>query len=183
MLRLAVHYGFVMGGDDRTSGKVVFWNNAVSSVLREDHPNSVRCGCTLSCPGHARTLCSLRHNLGNGATSMKQVPLILDLRSGNPVALLHREDHRMLECRALACHHMEDSYGPWSRLLPGLLTDRVPAHLWLRDVTGRDMDVWQYLGENPAQEQQFSRAMTCVDNLVRASCQSCIVVRCRMCRI
>ena len=46
VLRLAVHYGFVMGGDDKASGKVVFCNNAVSSVLREDHPNSVRCDCT-----------------------------------------------------------------------------------------------------------------------------------------
>ncbi len=43
VLRLAVHYGFVAGGDDKATGKVVFWNNAVSSALREDHPNSVRC--------------------------------------------------------------------------------------------------------------------------------------------
>ena len=57
VLRLAVHYGFVMGGDDEASGKVAFWNNAVSSVLREDHPNSVRCDCTLPCPEFARTLC------------------------------------------------------------------------------------------------------------------------------
>ena len=107
---------------------------------------------------------------------MDEVPLIQLFARGNPVAML--KTRRMLERRALACHHMEDSYGPWSKLLPGLLTDKVPAHLWLRDVTGRDMDVWQYLGENPAQEQQFSRAMTSVDNLVRVLCHGCAAVIC-----
>ncbi len=47
VLRLAVKYGFVTGGVDKASGKAVFGNNAMSSVLREDHPNSMRCDCML----------------------------------------------------------------------------------------------------------------------------------------
>ena len=47
VLRLAVKYDIVAGGVDKASGKAVFWNNAMSSVLREDHPNSMRCDCTL----------------------------------------------------------------------------------------------------------------------------------------
>ena len=52
MLRLAVRYELLAGGLDKASGKVVFWNSAVSSVLREDHPNSMRYDCgfrLLSC--------------------------------------------------------------------------------------------------------------------------------------
>ena len=49
---------------------------------------------------------------------------------------------------------MEDCYGPWGKLLSGLVTDKVPAHMWLRDVTGKDADIWQYFAEDPAREQQ-----------------------------
>jgi len=45
VLRLAVCYELLAGGLDKASGKVVFWNSTVSSVLREDHPNSMRWGC------------------------------------------------------------------------------------------------------------------------------------------
>ena len=67
---------------------------------------------------------------------------------------------------------MEDCYGPWGNLLPGLLESKVPAHMWLRAVTGKDQDMWQYWAENPALEEQFSQAMTNWDNMVRPSRQS-----------
>ena len=70
-------------------------------------------------------------------------------------------------CRAFACTSMEDCYPAWGNLLPGLLKDDVPAHLWLREKTGRDLNLWQYWAENPALEEQFSTAMTEMDLLVR----------------
>ena len=68
--------------------------------------------------------------------------------------------------RAFACHNMEDAYPSWGKLLPGLLADDVPAHLWLHEKTGRDINLWQYWEEHPALQEQFSRAMTSWDNMV-----------------
>ena len=184
VLRLAVRYGFVTGGVDTASGKVVFWNNALTSALREDHPNSVRYDCTLlltwSCSHDVLNFVQISSNFTRVQRAKSSQCLNMNTSAGRSAALLTSDSKRILDCRALACHHMEDCYGPWSKLLPGLLTDKVPAHLWLREVTGKDMDVWQYLAENPAREEQFSRAMTSVDNLVRALCQSCVPARATM---
>ena len=79
---------------------------------------------------------------------------------------------KLPSCRAFTCHNMEDCYGAWGNLLPGLLEGKVPAHMWLRAVTGEDQDMWQYLAKNPAQEEQVSQAMTNWDNMVRPSLRS-----------
>ena len=73
--------------------------------------------------------------------------------------------------RAFTCHNMEDCFGPWGNLVPGLLEGKVPAHMWLRAVTGKDQDMWQSWAENPALEEQFSQAMTNWDNMVRSLTQ------------
>jgi len=99
------------------------------------------------------------------------------IQPGNPAMSLKFDSRRMLSGRrALACHLMEDCYGPWGKLLPGLVTDKVPVHMWLRDLTGKDMDIWQYFAEDYAREEQFSQAMTSIDNLVRGFCQSFVPV-------
>ena len=63
---------------------------------------------------------------------------------------------------------MEDCYPWWGNLLPGLLKNDVPAHLWLREKTGHDLNFWQWFEENPAQEENFSKAMTNWDTMVRS---------------
>ena len=47
VLRLAVRYEFLGGEVDKARSKVVYYNNALSSVLRSDHPNSVQCAFML----------------------------------------------------------------------------------------------------------------------------------------
>ena len=42
VLRLAVRYDLLGGAVDSARGKVTFRNNALSAVLRSDHPNTVQ---------------------------------------------------------------------------------------------------------------------------------------------
>jgi hypothetical protein len=42
VLRLAVRYELLGGAVDKARGKVTFRNNALSAVLRSDHPNTVQ---------------------------------------------------------------------------------------------------------------------------------------------
>jgi hypothetical protein len=78
---------------------------------------------------------------------------------------------------------MEDAYPSWGKLLPGLLADDVPAHLWLREKTGRDLNLWQYWEENPALEEQLSKAMTSWDNMVHSFTDTDVLSPFRGCRL
>lgn len=44
---------------------------------------------------------------------------------------------------------------------------QVPCELWLQDEMGKPANLWDMFKERPEREDQFSKAMTAIDQLVR----------------
>jgi len=62
-------------------------------------------------------------------------------------------------------HMLEDCYPAWGKLYEGVVQHKVPCELWLQDEMGKPANLWDMFKERPEREDQFSKAMTAVDQM------------------